>query len=312
MKKPKDYLILYLKGIAMGAADVVPGVSGGTVAFISGIYEELLNSIKSFDLKAIQLFISLKFKAFWQHTNATFLIVLLSGIGTSILSLSKLIQYLLEFYPILIWSFFFGLIIASTVVVSQKITRWTIATVISLLIGLAFGYLITVAGRTQTPETTLFVFLSGVIAICAMILPGISGSFILVLLDKYKFILAAVTSFDLKTVFTFLVGCVVGILAFSHVVSWLLKHYHNLTIACLTGIMAGSLNKVWPWKETLETFENSRGEIEPLREQSVSPFYFQDVVGQEPYIFGAILLAVFGFVIVYFLERFAGQSTTKV
>ena len=312
MKNLKALIVLYFKGIAMGAADVVPGVSGGTIAFITGIYEELLSSIKSVDGKAISLLFQFKIKEFWQHINATFLVVLLAGIGTALFSLAKLLEFLLENYPILLWSFFFGLIIASALVIAQKITRWQMSTVFSLILGAAFGYVITIVSPTETPESFLFVFLSGSIAICAMILPGISGSFILVLLGKYKFILTALSNLDIVTLLTFMAGALVGILSFARLVSWLFKKYHNLTIAFLTGLIIGSLNKIWPWKEVLETFEKPDGEIIPVKEQNILPWTYEQITGNESFLLIAIILMLVGFAFVYFLEKFAGKNTAKV
>ena len=182
MQKKRNHTLLYLKGLAMGSADAVPGVSGGTIAFISGIYDELIDSIRSVDAKALQLLFSFKIKALWQHVNGTFLLVLLAGIGTALVTLSRIIPYLLETYPILLWSFFFGLIMASVIVVNKKIKQWNIANILGLVAGMALGYWITIASPAETPTDLWFIFLSGSVAICAMILPGISGSFILLLL----------------------------------------------------------------------------------------------------------------------------------
>lgn len=305
MKKTKNFVLLYFKGMAMGAADAVPGVSGGTIAFISGIYEELINTIKSIDLKAIKLFFSFKISEFWRHTNATFLLVLLFGILTSILSLSKLLVYLLDNYPIHLWSFFFGLILASAWLVARKIPAWSPGVIISMLLGIALGYLVTVSGVNQTPDNFLFTFLAGAIAICAMILPGISGSFMLVLMGKYKYIFEAISAFDLKVLFTFALGCLVGILSFARLVNWLLDKFYNLTIAFLTGVMIGSLNKVWPWKKVLATYIDRHGVEKASKEASISPFAYQELGIGEPYLFAAIGLAILGLALVLILERTA-------
>ncbi|MER2999532.1 DUF368 domain-containing protein [Pontibacter populi] len=308
----KEYLLLFSKGVAMGAADVVPGVSGGTIAFITGIYEELLNSIRSVNGEAVKLLLRFNIAGFWKHINGNFLVGLLSGIGFSILLLSRLVLYLLEFYPELLWSFFFGLIVASTVVVGKKITKWTPMVVLAFIVGAAVAYWVTIATPTQTPESYWFIFLSGAIAICAMILPGISGSFILVLLAKYEFILNAVKDLKIATILTFGLGCVVGILSFSHVLNFMLKRYHNLTIALLTGFMLGSLNKVWPWKQTLETYTDRHGEIKPLVQANVLPTDYLQLTGEEPYLLYGTLLAVFGFALVYFIDYVTDDHTTTV
>lgn len=303
---------MFAKGVGMGAADVVPGVSGGTIAFITGIYEELLGSIRSVNGEAVRLLLRFNLAGFWKHINGTFLLVLISGILFSIASLSRLILFLLEHYPELLWSFFFGLIVASAVVVSKKITRWNIAVVLAGLLGAAVAYYVTVATPTQTPEAYWFIFLSGAIAICAMILPGISGSFLLVLLAKYEFILNSVKELRVDIIAVFGVGCVTGILIFSHVLNWMLKHYHNITVALLTGFMVGSLNKVWPWKITLETYTDRHGEVKPLVQENVLPGSYEVLTGQESYLVYGIALAIFGFLLVYLIDRFTTDNTTEV
>lgn len=300
----KEYLLLFSKGAGMGAADVVPGVSGGTIAFITGIYEELLDSIRSVDAEAIKLLFRLRLADFWRHINGTFLLVLLSGIGFSVLALSRVILYLLADHPELIWSFFFGLIVASAWVVGRKIGRWSAGVVFFGILGTAIAYYVTVATPAQTPEAYWFIFLSGAIAICAMILPGISGSFLLVLLAKYEFILNAVKELRMDVIAVFGAGCVVGILSFSRVLNWALKKYHNATIALLTGFMVGSLNKVWPWKQTIETYTDRHGEVKPLIQQNVSPNSYESLTGQEAFLAYGILLAGAGFLLVYLVDRF--------
>ncbi|WP_299822664.1 DUF368 domain-containing protein [uncultured Pontibacter sp.] len=308
----KEYILLFSKGVAMGAADVVPGVSGGTIAFITGIYEELLNSIRSVNKEAVKLLLKFKWADLWKHINGNFLVVLLSGILFSIALLARLVLFLLNNHSELLWSFFFGLIVASAVVVSKKITRWNWGVILAGVIGIAIAYYITVATPTQTPEAYWFIFLSGAIAICAMILPGISGSFLLVLLAKYEFILNAVKDLKLDIIAVFGIGCVTGILSFSHVLNWMLKHYHNVTVALLTGFMVGSLNKVWPWKQTLETYTDRHGEVKPLVQENVMPATYEAVVGQESYLVYGIVLALFGFLLVYLIDKFTSDNTTKV
>ena len=274
----KKYFPLTLKGIAMGAADVVPGVSGGTIAFISGIYEELLNSLKSFNGTAVKKLFKEGFGAFWQHINGWFLLFLVAGIGISILSLSKLILYLLENYPNLIWSFFFGLVVASAVFVAGTIKKWSWDVILAAIIGTGIAYYVTVATPSQTPENYGFIFITGAIAICAMILPGISGSFILLLMGKYEFILNSLNNMKFDIILTFIAGCFLGLIGFSHVLSFMLKKYHNATVALLTGFMFGSLNKVWPWKEVLET-QIIDGEEKILREANVLPSTYTQITG---------------------------------
>ncbi|GBC63712.1 DUF368 domain-containing protein [Desulfonema ishimotonii] len=292
----------------MGAADAVPGVSGGTIAFISGIYEELLRTIRSFNGGAIRLLAGLELTAFWRHVNGTFLAVLLAGIGTSILIFSRLILHGLAHYPVLIWSFFFGLVIASAVVIGRKIPRWKMKVLLSGGTGIVLGYYITVAVPAQTPTNPGFVFLSGMIAICAMILPGISGSFILVLLSKYEYIFTAIREFDLFIIAVFGSGCAVGLLSFSHLLNWTLKRFHNATMAGLTGLMIGSLNKIWPWKQVVETYTSSSGKIKPLVEQNLLPGDYLSVTGHDPHLTVAIFLAVAGFGLVWCIERLSSDK----
>jgi len=309
-RSTKDYLLLVLKGMSMGAADVVPGVSGGTIAFITGIYEELINSIKSINLSAVKLFFTGRFKEFWAAINGTFLLSVFIGVGISVFSLAKGLEYLLTHYPILVWSFFFGLIVASAIHVSRSIKNWNFGTILSGIIGIAIAYSITVISPAEANTSYLFVFISGMIAICAMILPGISGSFILVLLGMYKFILGAVGDMNLAVILTFLVGAAIGIVAFSNVLSWLLRKYHNLTIAMLAGFMVGSLNKVWPWKEVTETIIDRHGELKPIDEHNILPATYEQITGHEAWLLGAIALAIFGFVLIFVVEGI-GKKLTK-
>lgn len=298
MRKLNDYAVLVLKGMGMGASDVVPGVSGGTIAFITGIYEELINSIKSFNTEALKLFFTFRWKEVWNHVNAWFLISVFSGIFISILSLSKILEYLLLNHPILVWSFFFGLVIASAIMVLGDIHKWKTGVIISAIFGALIAFLITSISPSQTSEAYWFIFLSGAIAICAMILPGISGSFILLLLGKYQFILNAVNEMKIVILAVFMAGAVSGIIGFSNILSWLLKKYKDITIALLAGFMIGSLNKIWPWKEILETYTDSHGVSHPLTERNILPDLSPDYQ-----IIPAILLMIFGFVLIMVLSR---------
>jgi putative membrane protein len=231
VKKASDFILLYCKGIAMGTADVIPGVSGGTVAFITGIYDELLQSINSIDIQALKLLPQLRFADFWKAINGNFLFVLMAGIITSLLSLAKLMVYLLETHPILIWSFFFGLILISAPLVLREIKVWKADTIIGFVLGIAVAYYITVVTPTESPTNLFFIFFSGALAICAMILPGISGAFILLLIGKYQYMISALIEFNIPVVLVFVSGCIVGILSFSRFLSWILKRYHATTVA---------------------------------------------------------------------------------
>ncbi len=304
----KDYIVIALKGIAMGAADVVPGVSGGTIAFVAGIYEELIDSIKSINLDAIkQIFKGLK--PFWQQINGSFLLALGTGILFSIFTLAGVLDNLLNKHPVLIWSFFFGLIIASAIFVSKKISKWEIKTLAGLIFGVIIAFFITSVSPAETSEAAWFIFVSGAIAICAMILPGISGSFILLLLGKLQFMYHAISVLDIVSISIFALGAIVGLLSFSNVLSWLLKKYHDLTIAILSGFMIGSLNKVWPWK--VSNFTDRHGDIKPLVQENVLPQNYTELTGNDSNLLFAVFLAVVGFVIILLFEKFGEKKNEQ-
>lgn len=306
--KLKDYILLFLKGTAMGAADIVPGVSGGTIAFISGIYETLINSINSIDKTAITHLLKFRFREFWKYVNGNFLVVLLAGIGFSIITLMQVVLFMMANYPELLWAFFFGLIVASAVVVGKAITKWHLEVFIAAIIGAGIAYWITVASQAETPTELWFIFLSGALAICAMILPGISGSFILLLLGKYEYILGQVKAFNISVIATFGIGCIAGLLSFSRLLKYLLTNFHNVFVALLTGFMVGSLNKVWPWKHTLEFYTDRHGEVKPILQESVSPFRYEELTGEQPYLLGCLLLAIFGFAIIMVLTSLSERK----
>lgn len=294
----------------MGAADVVPGVSGGTIAFITGIYEELINSIRSVP-EALKLFFTGKSKAAFEKANIFFMAVLLAGIGTSVFTLAAAITRLLKDYPIPVWSFFFGLILASTVFVAKSMKKMDVQSAVLFLTGTVIAYIITIAAPSETANSNPVIFLSGAVAICAMILPGISGSFILLLIGKYQLIMDSLKSMDFEVIFFFGAGCLVGLLSFARVVSFMFKRFHQATLALLTGFMIGSLNKVWPWKKVLETRINSKGEEVPLLEESISPVAYEELLGQNPQIPAAIGMALIGFTLVFVIERISQKLNTK-
>ncbi|MFL0087892.1 DUF368 domain-containing protein [Tenacibaculum maritimum] len=301
----KDYIVIGLKGMAMGAADVVPGVSGGTIAFISGIYEELLTSISAINIKLFKTLKKEGFKVAWNQLNGNFLMALLIGVFTSVVSLAKLIKWLLENKPVLLWSFFFGLVLASVIYIAKQIKKWSFIAVLILILGTTIAYYITtLSPLVSENSSSLFLFLAGALAICAMILPGISGAFILVLLGAYKPILEAVGNRNLGVIATVGSGAVIGLLTFSRVLKWLFANYKDYTLAGLTGFIIGSLNKIWPWKETLTWRTNSHGVEVPLKQQSISPFVYE---GDHQLQF-AIILAGIGFVLILILERLAVEK----
>lgn len=298
-----DYVFITLKGMAMGAADVVPGVSGGTIAFISGIYEELITSINNIDLSIISILRKDGIKAVWNKVNGNFLLALFLGIFISVLSLAKFLSWLLENEPILLWSFFFGLVVASIFMVGKEITRWTMGTVIVLIFGSALAFFITELPANDNVDSLPYLFLSGALAICAMILPGISGAFILVLLGSYKTILDAVHERDIKIILIVGVGAIFGLLSFARLLKWMFNHYKNITLALLTGFILGSLNKIWPWKKVLETKTFGEKTI-VVDDMNVLPGAFEG----DSKLMLAILLAILGFSLIFILERLASKK----
>lgn len=304
----KDYLVIMLKGIAMGAADVVPGVSGGTIAFISGIYEELLSSISNVNLNLFKTLKNKGLKAAWKQLNGSFLASLFVGIFISIVSLAKVISLLLVSHPILLWSFFFGLVLASVIYIGKQVTKWDFIAIFLVVLGAGSAYYITTLNpMVSENSSTLFMFFAGAIAVCAMILPGISGSFILVLLGAYKPVLAAINNRDLVTIAAIGLGAIVGLLSFSRVLKYLFANYKNYTLAVLTGFIIGSLNKIWPWKKVLTFRTNSHGEQVPFNELSVSPFSYEG----NPQLIYASLLIIIGFGLILLLEKLAVKSNSK-
>ena len=301
-----DYVMLWLKGLGMGAADVVPGVSGGTIAFISGIYEEFIDSIKSVDLAALKVLFKEGIGAFWKKINGWFLVAIFSGIGTSIVSLAKLISYLLENHPVLLWSFFFGLIIASVIYVGKSVKKWNAGVIVALLFGAGLAFWITTLEPPVSDEAApyWYIILSGAIAICAMILPGISGSFILVLLGTYGTVLGAVSDKNFTIIGLFALGAIIGLVTFSRVLSWLFKKWHDLTIGLLTGFLIGSLNKIWPWKD-VEIIE-IKGH-EQMLTSNVLPGEFDG----DPQMLYAILLMVAGLGLIFGLEALAKRKPAE-
>ncbi len=287
----------------MGAADVVPGVSGGTIAFISGIYEELITSLNNFNLSTFKTWKDKGIKAAWHKLNGNFLLALFSGIAISVVSLAKLISWLLENHPILVWSFFFGLVLASVFFVARDIKRWNVAVILVFILGALSAYFITSLPPADNSDSLPFFFLSGALAVCAMILPGISGAFILVLLGSYKTVLDAVHERDFLILGVMALGAVFGLLSFARLLKWMFHHYQNITLALLTGFILGSLNKIWPWKEVLESRIFGDKTV-AIKEINVLPMNFPGH-NQLEY---AIPLAILGFSLIFILEKIASKK----
>jgi len=299
----KYYIVLILKGFCMGASDVIPGVSGGTIAFILGIYEDLIRSIKSIDLNFLKTLFRFKINDLIRNRSLRFLIALGLGILIAILSLARVLSWLLQAHPVLIWSFFFGLILASVYSVGRHLKKWDLPLLLCLFSGTLGAYLLVGIVPLSTPNTPWFLMLSGAVAICAMILPGISGSFVLVLLGKYFYVLEAVNQRDLYTIFLVSIGAGFGLISFVRLLSWFFRRFHDLTIAVLTGLMLGALRKVWPWKETLTSVTGSNGRLIPTSQINVLPQSWDIQVAW------AVCLMVMGFIVVVSLSRLADRKS---
>lgn len=317
-----DRAKLFLKGMAMGAADVVPGVSGGTIAFISGIYEELLSSIKSIGPETLTVLRKDGLKAAWEQINGDFLATLVAGIICSVLLLVRPITWALEHQPVLIWSFFFGLIAASVWLCGKLLRHWSVGPLIGLLLGAAVAVAIGLLNAGSGSTSLFFIFFAGALAICAMILPGISGSFILLLLGAYLPVMSAIKAFDIPVVGVFVLGCMFGLMAFSRVLSWMFNHHHDLTVATLTGFLLGSLTIIWPWKEVVSVRMVHEGRpdahLEPFIRRNIWPSDYASITEmdtalgittKDPQLVWAVMLAVLGAALLVVLERFAPRKT---
>jgi putative membrane protein len=333
-RKIKDYLVISLKGMAMGAADVVPGVSGGTIALITGIYQELINTISSINLDAFNILRKNGIVAAFRAINGAFLSFLILGILISVLSLAKLFHYLLDHEPVLVWSFFFGLIVASILLIGKMVKKWNINTITALITGTIISFGITIISPAHGPDALWYLFLSGMLAFISMILPGISGSFILLLLGAYQLVLGKVNGLldgialgdstlltaSIIALTVFVLGGITGLLSFSRILKWMFEKYEELTLALLTGFLIGSLNKVWPWKQTLSVWYKQAGteneQAFPLIQKNVLPGDFSlittpdeqlGIVTKNPELITAIMFAFIGFMVIFILERVSGK-----
>lgn len=305
-----NLLLVFLKGMAMGAADVVPGVSGGTIAFITGIYERLLNALKSLHPLLLVTLYKEGFATVWRSIDGNFLVALFLGVLLSFVGLANLINYLMDTYPILVWAFFFGLVCSSVCFLIRQIPQWNMSVYLMLALGAIIAVSISFVRPAQLPDTGLMMFLAGFIAICAMILPGISGSFILLLMGMYSVVIKALSQLDILLLLSFAVGCFLGLIAFSHLLSFLLRKYYAAVLGLLTGFLAGSLNVLWPWKQVLETTINRHGEQIPLLQQNISPMQYMVIYEQSAQLLASIGLFIIGFLIVFLLE-YGGKQFAK-
>ncbi len=312
----KKYLLTSIKGACMGAADVIPGVSGGTIAFIMGIYDEFVGSIASIDAEAVKMLFKGRIRDFWKHINGNFLLSLIIGIGVSVVSLAGLMQMFLSDHPIQTWAFFFGLIVASSIFIIKGISGWKIREGGFLAFGIALGVVVCTLSPTSTPDDLWFIFLSGAIAICAMILPGISGSFILLILGKYQYIMERISELttgvnvgqNIMIMGVFMIGAVVGILGFSKLLRWVLSRWHKETLIVLAGFIIGSLVKVWPWNNTEAIIKSQFPDVaESFGDAALPAGVIDQYAGSiDMQVTSAIIFAVIGFLLVIGIE-FAGK-----
>ena len=311
-------IMVAVKGACMGAADVIPGVSGGTIAFIMGIYDEFVGSLASINGEALKLLLKGRFSAFWKHINGSFLLSLVAGIGISVIALAGLMQMLLSDFPIQTWAFFFGLIVASSIFIIRGISGWKIREGLMLVFGILLGAVICTLSPTQTPDGLWFIFLSGALAICAMILPGISGSFILLILGKYEYVLGAISGLvagvdpgrNLLILGVFGLGAIIGILAFSRFLHWLLARWQKETMIVLAGFIIGSLVKIWPWSNAEAIVLSQFPELASSGESLPAEIISQYMASADLHIGGAVLFALIGFCLVTGIEM-AGKLVSR-
>jgi putative membrane protein len=321
VKKLKKYIVLALKGAGMGAANVIPGVSGGTVALITGIFEELINSIKSFDLEALKLLFTGKFKQFAEYVNLKFLLSIFLGVFISIVSLAKLLEFLFANYPIYIWAYFFGLILASIYFVGRTVHKWSAMVIITFIIGALFALYISFMSPANENDNFLYLMLCGVVAICSMILPGLSGSFVLILMGNYKLIVIdAITNMRFEILLPVLIGAGVGLVAFSHLLAWIYKRFRDETISTLTGFILGSLIILWPWKNSFDI----SGSIIPVNGvgafidangtviSDIKVFGYKQILPEnfDTTIIIALTFILTGIISIWLMEKFAGSKQT--
>ncbi len=291
----------------MGAANVIPGVSGGTIALITGIYERLINAIKSFDHRVLKLILQRDIKSAWQQVDGSFLVPVLAGVAISIVSLARILEFLLERYETLTMAFFFGLILLSVYFVGKTVRQWNAVTFVMLLAGTAVAVSIALLAPATENASFFYVFLCGIVAICSMILPGLSGSFILIIMGNYALILGAIGRGDVGILLPLLLGCVVGLIAFSHFLAWVFKHFHDQTIALMTGFILGSLAIIWPWKHTLTQMIAREGKPDKNVVTGYD-WYLPSLLESVNWL--AIGLIILGGLAIYLMERFSGGSRT--
>ncbi|HZI26436.1 MAG TPA: DUF368 domain-containing protein, partial [Chryseolinea sp.] len=306
-----DYIFLYVKGICMGASEVIPGVSGSTAALLTGIYRELIDSLRSIDRASLRLLLKKEFGAFWKHINGTFLATVLAGMLTGLLSFARLILYALKYNPIPIGAFFFSLILmAAPLVMREEIKKWDTGAIICFVAALLIAYAATLIPPLQIPRALWIVFFVGALAGSIAFVPGISFTFILILLGQFGYFTAALADFNLLAMLIFASGFMLGVIGSTRLLSHLLKKFRRVTIAIITGVMLGFLNKVWPWREVLEFATNRKGQQVPAFDRSILPWDYFSTTGKDPQVFQAILMMALGVFIVILIEKIAARYKT--
>lgn len=303
------YIALIVKGFAMGAANVIPGVSGGTIALITGIFERLIDAIKSFDATAIKLLFKGKINDLIKHVDLYFLIAVFSGAVASVVTLAKLLEYLFTNYPIFVWAFFFGLILASVYYVGKTVKMWNFSVILTFIIGTAFALIITFMNPATQNDSFFYLIICGVVAICSMILPGLSGSFILILMGNYELVMIhAVNNADIKILFPVIIGAIFGLIAFSHILSWIYKKYKDQTISTLSGFILGSLGILWPWKNEIYRLDQAGNYILKDGEKIIQGYtrYIPDNFNSD--VIFALLLMIAGIITISLIEKFASTK----
>lgn len=309
----KEYTNYFFKGIAVGVANIIPGVSGGTIALITGIFERLINAIKAFDLTAAKLLFTGRWKAFAEKTDFYFLLTLFIGIVLAIIALARVFNYLFRDYPVYIWSYFFGLVLASIYFVAKTIERWNFAVIFIFILGTTFAVFVSLINPAAENSSFWYLFLCGVVAICSMILPGLSGSFVLILMGNYKLVaIQAINGRELSILFPVALGAIIGLIAFSHLLSWVFKKYKNLTISILTGFILGSLNVLWPWK-TAEYLKNGAGELVLKHGEKVVARYASVLPAHyDKFFWIAVVIMILGILSITAIELMAGNETKEL
>jgi putative membrane protein len=294
----------------MGVADAIPGVAGGTAALLSGIYDELVRSLNEIDRDAVKLLLRKEPRAVWQKINGNFLTAVFTGILTSYFTLARLMAYFLRINPIIVLSFLFGFILLSAPLVLRDIKQWNLPVLLAFVAGIALAYILTLLAPMHAPDSWWFLFVAGILVVCASFIPGISGSLMLLILGMYHYLINAFVHVNLLAIVIFVSGCLVGLFGFSRILVWTLEKHRQATTAMLAGLMLGALNKVWPWRQVFEFVTNSRGEQVPAHDKSILPWDYLAMTGRNPQVFQAILMMALGVFIVFLIEKISARFKT--